>query len=273
VLTVNRRRNGTAVSVTGQSEAGDAVPLVRVELGDALTDALRRAILSGAYAPGQRLVESELAERFGTSRGPVRDALAALEVRGLVRPEGRSGVHVARMGASDVDELYSLRGALESLALAWAVPRASEQDRELIRSALETLARVEIDGAGDELAAADMALHRALVVAAGHARLLTAWEALADQTMLVLRTLPTVRPDVQSASGRHRALVDAVLAGDLAVAQEVLDEHLEEARQAIRSGLDAAQTRKAPIARSTTSAIAARGGGEVSRSASTIPSV
>jgi DNA-binding GntR family transcriptional regulator len=228
--------------VLADATAQEPMALARVELGDALTAALRRAILVGDYLPGQRLVESDLAERFGTSRGPVRDALAALQARGLVTTAVRGGAYVTDMLAPDIDELYSLRGALESFALEWAVPRASDEDHARIRSALDALAEVELDGASDELAAADMALHRALVTTACHDRLLSVWESLADQTMLVLRTLPQRRPDIQSSTGQHLALVDAVVARDLPAAQAVLAEHLMAARQALRGGLEDAGT-------------------------------
>lgn len=214
-----------------------AVPLARVELGDAVTAALRRAILDGDYAPGERLVEADLARRFGTSRGPVRDALATLVGRGLVASAPRGGTTVTRMTAVDVDELYALRAALETLAVEWAVARSGPAEHEVLAAALARLGDVEGHGDGAALAEADVALHRAIVAASGHARLLAAWEALGDQTLLVLRTLPAVRPDVQSAHGHHGALVRAVLAGDVQRALAVLAEHLDEARRSIRAQL------------------------------------
>ncbi len=206
--------------------------LAHTDLGSAVTTALRDAIVAGRFEAGERLVETDLAEQFGTSRGPIRDALAELERTGLVELRPRKGSFVRTLTATDVDEVYSLRITLESMAIRLAVEagRGDAIGSEL----LEALAVAHAGGGGSHaIALADMALHRAVVAAAGHQRLLEAWEALADQTLLMMATLPSVAPDIQGPMGAHRAIVDALASGVADVAEAALVEHLTEARAAM----------------------------------------
>ena len=204
-----------------------------MDLREAVAAELRNLILDGRFSPGQRLVETELAARFGTSRGPVRDALAILERSGLVQVVARGGSFVARLAAEDIDELYSLRTALEELAVRRAIAGATAADVTAIREALNELAHATGQDDARAIAAADMRFHRAIVEAAAHGRLRNAWEAVADQTLLAMRELPAVRPEVQSAVGGHLDVADAIAAHDETRAVAAIRKHLADAREAI----------------------------------------
>ena len=93
-------------------------------------DAVRNAILSGVLAPEARLRQEELAELFGTSRIPVREALRALEYEGLVQSEPHRGFTVTAIDADDVEEVYELRILLESYAIRLSLPLVTEEDLE-----------------------------------------------------------------------------------------------------------------------------------------------
>ncbi len=97
------------------------------------------AILSGVLGPGARLRQEELAEVFGTSRIPVREALRALEYEGLVSSEPHRGFTVTALDADDVEEVYALRILLESEAVRLALPLLTDEDLE----ELEVLFRVD----------------------------------------------------------------------------------------------------------------------------------
>lgn len=105
-------------------------PPVDAELGRPLWaevfDLLRSEIERQGLRPGERLLEVELAERFGVSRGPVRAALVELERVGLVKINPRRGAYVAALTARDADELYELRSALEVAALHGVLRRCSK---------------------------------------------------------------------------------------------------------------------------------------------------
>src|SRR3954469_17138197 len=97
-------------------------------LADSIHGQLRATILSGQLAPGEHLREVEIADRFDVSRGPVREALLQLEQEGLVMLRRNRGAVVARMSRADLEEVYSLRLALERLAVARATQHGTEAD-------------------------------------------------------------------------------------------------------------------------------------------------
>ena len=203
--------------------------LQRVELRDAVTHELRELILDGEFPAGSRLVETDLAERFGTSRGPVRDALAALERVGLVQTLPRRGSFVTRLTATDIAELYELRMALETTAIAAAITTA---DADAHAELAELLDELEATLAGDDARAsgeADMHFHRRIVELAGNSRLLRAWNRIADQTVLLMRDLSHVRPDIQGPSGDHRTILSAFTSGDIDLGRQAVIDHLRDA--------------------------------------------
>lgn len=208
-----------------------AAPTQHIDLATAVTSSLREAIIDGDFAPGQRLVETELADHYEVSRGPIRDALAELERSGLVELRPRKGSFVRSLTATDVHEVYSLRIALESLALRTAIEGGTT-----VSDLAPLLQELETAHAANDVSAigrADMALHRAIVAAANHSRLLDAWESLADQTLLMMAALPLVDPEIQGPMGAHNAIVDAVRQADADTAVTALVGHLSDAEAAM----------------------------------------
>jgi DNA-binding GntR family transcriptional regulator len=197
------------------------------QLWETIADALRDEILDGRLAAGSRLVETELAERFGVSRGPVRDALAELAREGLAVDLPRRGTFVSSLTEADLDEVYVIRRAIEEAAVRLAVERASDADVEGLRAAL-----VEVEaayGRGDLAAAwdADMAFHRIYCRLAGNGRLLALFDELASQTVLLMRTALATRaslgwtPPVEY----HRRIADAIAARDVEAAAAAVGDH------------------------------------------------
>jgi DNA-binding GntR family transcriptional regulator len=212
----------------------DSSGLVRpVDLSHAVTAAVRELIMTGAVLPGERLVETELSERFGTSRGPVRDAFKELEQSGLVVSIPRRGTFVATLTASDIDEIYTLRLALERLAITTTATVATDEDIAEMRAAVDHFNHAQRTGDRRAGAEADIAIHRLIVRTAGHERLTEAWERLADQTLLLMAELMDLLLDVQHAAGDHDELVNAIAAKNAAGAEAALTDHLQAARQAM----------------------------------------
>src|SRR3984893_8789589 len=110
---------------------------------EGLVDALREAILTGRYAPGSRLVQDDLAETFGMSRIPLREALRRLEGEGLVVISPNRGAIVRPLAPKDVVDLYDLRLALESLALRRAAERYADVREATARRQEEAKEAVE----------------------------------------------------------------------------------------------------------------------------------
>jgi DNA-binding GntR family transcriptional regulator len=158
------------------------------QLWESIADHLRDEILDGRLPAGSRLVETELAERFGVSRGPVRDALTELARSGLAVDLPRRGTFVSSLTEQDLEEVYVIRRAIEEVAVRLAVARVTDADVDALYG---ILAAVEAAYERDDLTAAweaDMEFHRAYCRLSGNRRLLELFEHLASQTVLLMRT-------------------------------------------------------------------------------------
>jgi DNA-binding GntR family transcriptional regulator len=182
--------------VTDLVAVGNALgPARRRVLADEVADAIREAIFAGRIDLGQRLVEEELATNLNVSRGPVREALVRLSQEGLVHIERHRGVTVAQLGFDAVDEIYSLRTALERLAGEWLCRNATQADFERMAGVLQEFDKLPQPVTRSSVAGLDVAFHDALYRAAHHERLYQAWLALRSQIFLYLVHRGALRPD------------------------------------------------------------------------------
>ena len=203
-------------------------PLNRT-LSDQVVKQLRQAILGGKLKPGQRIVENEIAQAMALSRGPVRDALKILENERLVVHYPHRGAFVAWLTLRDAEEIYSLREALEALALHNAIKYATdEQVGELSQVINHMTARQQEEYTQTEATDLDLEFHHTLCRISGHGRVLAAWTALRDQVRLLILTHRILHPmDFRdNAVIWHRQLADAVRDRNGQRAEEVLREHL-----------------------------------------------
>jgi GntR family transcriptional regulator, gluconate operon transcriptional repressor len=210
----------------------------RQDLGASVAQALKQLIFRGSLGPGDRLVETELAARFGTSRGPVRDALGELELSGLVEQRPGRGCLIRQLSKVDVEEIYSLRTVLESLAVRRLIASIHDPGRGL-PDLLSALTIAHKGGDRFAIAISDMALHRAIVVNSQHHRVAESWERLADQTMLLMVELTSLDPIVQGPAGEHHRIVEAIAASDVHGAVNAITRHLEVAQSTILGHLSA----------------------------------
>lgn len=109
--------------------------------GARVADELREAILRGAYPPGTRLRQEELAGQYGASRVPVREALRLLESEGLVTTVANAGAWIARLSLQECVELYQVRERIEPLLLRYSMPELSEDQIDRLAELAETMAR------------------------------------------------------------------------------------------------------------------------------------
>jgi len=181
-------------------------------------DAIRKMVLSGALAPGERLIEERLTEELGISRPPLREALRLLQQEGLIETRPRRGSVVTTMTDRDVFEILTLRSALERLAVELGVPVQDPKRLEVCRRALqrmEDFAAVEDRGA---LVEAAYAFHASIVALAGHGRLDESYAAVQRQVMLCMaRNLYTREheyEDLPTHVARHRHLLEVIEGGD-----------------------------------------------------------
>ena len=181
--------------------------------------------------PGARLTEEALAEEFAVSRGPVRDALTQLSFEKLVEVQRPRGVYIVGLTSDDVDQLYSLRGALEQLALSRAM-RVDDDDRwQPMADAVQRMA--EAADAGDHAAfvTADLDFHSQIYALADHPRLEGAWNQYLPTFTALLEVTINHDEDLHESSDDHVKLLDVMRTGAPEDAAAVLSAHLDGARE------------------------------------------
>ncbi len=184
------------------------------------------AIDMGIYKPGDRLVESDLADRFGVSRTPIREALQRLETQSLLTRDGRSLI-VASLDHNQLAELYAVRAELEALAAHLAARHATDEE---IRVLQDMVARDrELIGRPTELARANRRFHKQIHLAS-HNRFLVQQLGLVHQSMALMATtsLAAVGRD-HDALNEHDQIVSAIAARDPEAAGAALKAHISKA--------------------------------------------
>ncbi|HEY3613333.1 MAG TPA: GntR family transcriptional regulator [Gaiellales bacterium] len=200
----------------------------RPQLWEAVTDRLRSAILTGEIPAGTKLVEASLADRYGTSRGPIREAVRELARQGLIVELPRRGSVVATLTSHDLAEVYEVREALESGASKAAIRRASDAELHALEALLVAMERAWEDGDWSlESVELDFAFHRALLALARNERMATTYEHMLTQNMHLLRTAAEATPTLRSGIEPrvHREIVEALTARDEARAGAAIDAH------------------------------------------------
>ena len=200
------------------------------------------AIDLGTYRPGDRLVESELAERFGVSRTPIREALQRLETQSLLARDGRSLI-VASLDHNQMAELYVVRRALEGLAAGLAAQHATNEEVRILRQMVE--ADNELTENPAALARANRRFHKQIHLAS-HNRYLVQQLDLVHRTMALMATTSLAAQGRGAiAQSEHDMIVRAIEAKDSDAAGEALREHISVAFMT-RLKLDAEQRQDDP---------------------------
>ncbi|MEV4974234.1 GntR family transcriptional regulator [Streptomyces scopuliridis] len=184
-------------------------------------EAIKHGILTGGLSPGQPLVETELAARFGVSKTPVREALKTLAGTGLVVMSQFKGVTVRTVDAAMAHEVYDVRLLLEPEAL-----RRSLSRRASLEPAREAL--VKADEAADraERSLANREFHRALYLPCGNPLLARMLDEVRDQAALVSTVAWAAVPSWEQEAGEHREILRLALAGDAEGAAQALHDHI-----------------------------------------------
>jgi DNA-binding GntR family transcriptional regulator len=198
--------------------------LDRSTLRERALEALRAAITSGQYRPGDHLGEEELAGRLGVSRGTVREALRHLQQEGLVTAGARGMLRVHSLPPGEIRDLFQVRGALEGLAvtLLIASPRKDEAVLRL-RNALS-----DLDDPDHDFSAhidADLGFHLLLCQLTGNSVLVDAWQHLEGRVRITIFSDNERHLNILSGS-HHAPIVDAIEEGDADQAVKILQAHM-----------------------------------------------
>ena len=196
---------------------------------------LRRQILRGELPAGERLLETPIAERLGLSRGTIRAALRRLIEEGLVCHVPYTGYQVIDFSEHDLWELYTLRGALESLATRLAALRIEERGARELRAVFAELmaaAQARDHETADRL---DRELHKLIVRLAGHERLLDHYMRVENQFRVYI-ALSNREVDAREICESHRELVESICAGNAERAQELARANIVPPEQIVGRG-------------------------------------
>ncbi|QAA21836.1 GntR family transcriptional regulator [Sporolactobacillus terrae] len=188
--------------------------LKNASLGDQIANELRLRILENQIKPGEVLSENNIAGQYGTSRSPVRDALKALSLDGLIRLE-RMGAVVLGMSLDDIQELYDIREMIEN----FAQQKVSKKNvRFLVQALQQNIDKMELAAKYDdhsEFAYYDLLFHETIVRHAEHKRLLNLWNSMKPLLMSVIlvtteRVFAQSEEHVRWVVGKHQRIVEAI---------------------------------------------------------------
>lgn len=232
--------------------------LTRDTFADRVYEDLRRSIIRGELADGTELNQVELASRFGVSRVPVREALRRLQAERFVVAAPYQRYVVGSVGAAEVIELMELREEIEVYALRRTFTRIKEGaiDFEMLQELNESL---QPDGDGETWLAGDRRLHRLLLGESSAAARLV--DDLRERVHRYINDVVSASERRRLAVAEHRAVLDALSAGDLPAAESALRQHIGGTRRIIQRRLAETNGSAAPDADDPVSAVQERNGG------------
>jgi len=188
--------------------------------------ALHAAIVAGELSPGERLIEEELAEQLGQSRGAVREAILRLGHEGLVTRERNRGARVRRFTVGEAVEILEARAALESLAAGYAALRRTGGEANELVSLVDEMEQLLAAGELLAMSERNAVMHRRILEISAHAVALDICARLHSQ--MVRFQFRTVLAPGRSAKSlaEHRRIVTAIAAGNRPAAEQAMREHL-----------------------------------------------
>jgi DNA-binding GntR family transcriptional regulator len=202
-------------------------------------DVLKKAIITGEIPAGERIVETEYADRLHISRTPLREALRKLERDGLVEYVMRRGVVVHAFTTEDVDQIYTIRNSLEMLTLPYIIENATAEDIAALREKLAAMdaliARDDVEG----LSPLARDFHTCLTAISGKNRILRVIEGQ-DEYIRRFSAMAIQQENRRStAHEEHHKLVDLVEKKDLPALEELMRHHIERSKECCLAALKA----------------------------------
>jgi len=217
--------------------------LERRVLREEIRDQLIEDILNHRLSPGDRIVETRIAQRFGVSQAPVREALRDLELFGFIVSSPFRGAIVRETSVDDLVQLYPIRSVLEGLAAREAAKRISAPDLKHLETLIKTMRRTAAGGDNRGAVEADFAFHLIIVQASGNRLLRQIWERMALATTTFL-TISKSHRSLGVIAERHVAVLDALRSGDPDAAEKAMRVHIDEPGQWLRAAMEEEKNQK-----------------------------
>jgi len=222
----------------------DESPFHTRKFSDIAGDLIRQEILSGALKPGERVNELALSERFSISRSPLREALRALEAEGLVELVPGRGAFVTTPSAESVQHLGEVRAAIEMQVARLAAQRLDEDGRARLEDMMAGIEGALADASSGYPAELDF--HHALAEVARNPKLLQMSDEIERQLRIGRLARGSSPARARQVLAEHRAIFEAVVAGDVERAVETMREHIETSTQSMLELIESEELPAAP---------------------------
>ena len=213
-------------------------------LRELVCEHIREAIINGVFAPGERLMEIQMADEMGVSRTPVREAIRKLELEGFVVMIPRRGTYVANLSIKDINDVYEIRISLDVLAAGLAAERIEPEELEELNRLLLEISEAARTGPMDKIVRLDTAFHDVLYKASRNDRLRNIINNLREQITGIRGTSMRYPGRLADTLEEHRALVDSIAARDSERAQAAARIHLENAEHTLLKAMAEEQQAK-----------------------------
>jgi DNA-binding GntR family transcriptional regulator len=223
--------------------------MVRRVLREEIRERLIDDILSGRLAPGTRIVETRLAQEFGVSQAPVREALRDLELFGFVTSSPFRGTQVKEISPEDLLEIYPIRAALEAVGARAAATRIDDKTLARLQALIDTMREAAAKADHRAHVDADYAFHEVIINASGNRMLQHVWQTmrLATTTFVTHSMTQLTHRTLQEIGERHVPVLDALRTRDPNLAEAAMRRHIEEPGDWIRDAIRVADKELAAV--------------------------
>ncbi|TRW46685.1 GntR family transcriptional regulator [Georgenia yuyongxinii] len=201
-------------------------PIVRTVLREEIKNRIVERIIDGTYAPGARIVESQLAKEFGTSQAPVREALRDLEGMHLIETQPHKGARVRELTPERLGQVYPVRAALEELAGRDAATRMTPDVLTALNAEIAAMRQAAEDGDPRAQMKHDTRFHEIIVETAANDVLLDLWHSLRVETGTLISVIKSDW-DLHMIAEMHRPVLHAMELGDADLAATEMRAHIE----------------------------------------------
>lgn len=204
---------------------------------DLIRDAIYEAIISGELKRGDRIIEMEWAEKFGSSQAPVREAIRDLEGRGVVESAPFKGAVVRNVSREELDGIHSVRAGLETVALTRVIKEASDKDIKKIKSILDDMIKAAKAGKFEVFMDKDIEFHETIVDLANITDLKKMWD-MCNIRLWTAYSTQYSKKDLIELAKNHEAIYKKVESRDLTEVFETISEHFFIVSDSVREEAD-----------------------------------
>jgi DNA-binding GntR family transcriptional regulator len=204
---------------------------------------LRDSIAKGDLPPGTHLVEQDVSQQLGVSRGPLREALRVLETEGLVRSYPGRGSFVSELSESDIWEIYSLRTILEEEAIRLATRQGNSDDLSVLQDVLDAMFQAAKEGDRALVLDLDLGFHQQIWKMAGHSRLESFLKEVSVQAKMYIAVQTSLYDDLAVGVSDHETILEHLKSGNEEAAADTMRSHLQVAETSLRAYFKEKQSR------------------------------